>query len=130
MFVLAVTAGGVRRKNVAGAQARQARGPDHIPIELWGVLIVSPPVVVFADEIRMVELPSHFFRQRSGGGVSVGGADGTLGRRQGVPPDGPRPGFLVHADKHRFLPSEIENGLGLIDQCGVKRNPNAAEIPI
>ena len=82
MFVLAVTAGGVRRKNVAGAQARQARGPDHIPIELWGVLIVSPPVVVFADEIRMVELPSHFFRQRSGGGVSVGGADGTLGRRQ------------------------------------------------
>jgi hypothetical protein len=25
MFVLAVTAGGVRRKNVVGAQARQAR---------------------------------------------------------------------------------------------------------
>jgi hypothetical protein len=37
---------------------------------------------VFADEIGMVGFPGQRFRRRAGGGVSVGGADGTSGRRQ------------------------------------------------
>jgi hypothetical protein len=103
-----------RRSGQAGAG--DLHGPDHIPIELWCILIVSPPVVVFADEIGMVGFPGQRFRRRAGGGVSVGGADGTSGHRQGVPLGRPRPSFLVYADKLRFLLSEIENGPGSIYQ--------------
>jgi hypothetical protein len=82
---------------------------------------------VFADEIGMVGFPGQRFRQRAGGGVSVGGADWTSGRRQGVPLDRPRPGFLCTPRSTGFSLRKSKTASAQFINEEVKRNPNAAE---